>query len=262
MDLTRTADQAGLFGTVAFHALLFFLLLLFGKACNIEPSDPLDGAVAIQLGSPNQGGPDNTPPTSEETSSSQAEEESSQITSDEPDAPTVQETPSTPTTRPTQPSQTSDNTNDNPNPDPPRRPNSRDIFSGNPSGGTGDGPEPGTQGDPDGDGDNTTGVPGGQGIGKEGPGWKGGVDGFGVVSDYTPVNREQEFGTVVVEVCVDRNGNVISTKGGQRGTTNTSSYLRKLSEDAAKKFKFKRTASSSDVSSVNCGTIYFTYKPS
>ena len=78
----------------------------------------------------------------------------------------------------------------------------------------------------------------------------GGLDGRGVKYEPRIQENSQKTGRVVVNVCVDGNGNVISAKYTQKGSTTTDAGLRQIAEENAGKFKF--TASNVDQ---QCGTI-------
>ncbi|MGB2732882.1 MAG: energy transducer TonB [Saprospiraceae bacterium] len=122
-----------------------------------------------------------------------------------------------------------------------------DVF-GSGKGNTG---KTGNQGDPNGDpnADNLKGISTGSGnVG-------GGLDGRGVKFEPQIQENSQKTGRVVVNVCVDGNGNVISAKYTQKGSTTTDATLRQIAEDSAKKFKF--TASAIDQ---QCGTITIDFK--
>ena len=68
------------------------------------------------------------------------------------------------------------------------------------------------------------------------------------------VDNSQETGIVVINITVDKTGNVISANGPARGSTTTSANLVKKSKEAAEKVKF----SPSDVE-VQKGTMTFRY---
>lgn len=118
-------------------------------------------------------------------------------------------------------------------------------------GGKGNTGKPGNQGDPNGDpnADNLKGIS--TGSGKVG----GGLDGRGVVYEPNIQENSQRTGRVVVNVCVDKSGKVISAKYTQRGSTTTDASLRQIAEESAARFKF--TASSIDQ---QCGTITIDFK--
>ena len=133
--------------------------------------------------------------------------------------------------------------------------------------GTGSGK--GDQGDPAGDPNskytgkngNGSGGPGnGTGVGPgSGPG-KGGIS-FSLAGRHmvrTPQinDRSQETGKVVVDITVDKDGNVSAAIPGGRGSTTTSSLLFKLAKDAAMKAKFNP---SSDEAEIQKGTITFVF---
>ncbi len=123
-----------------------------------------------------------------------------------------------------------------------------DAFGGKGKGST---DKAGNQGDPKGDPDakNLEGISTGTGnIG-------GGLSGRGVQYKPTIQDKSQKTGTVVVNVCADRNGNVTKANFTQRGSTSNDSELIRIAESNAMKFKF----SSSSVDE-QCGTITFTFK--
>lgn len=98
------------------------------------------------------------------------------------------------------------------------------------------------------------GTGGGDGTGN-GPSIGGGLGGRAVVR-RGPINDDsQKSGKVVIEVCVDRNGNVTSASYTQRGSTTTDSTLKSKAEQAAKGYRF----ASSSVDN-QCGTITFDFK--
>lgn len=111
--------------------------------------------------------------------------------------------------------------------------------------------KPGNQGDPDGDpnADKLDGIS--TGSGRVG----GGLGDRGVTKSHTPRDNSQETGTVVVEVCVNESGNVISAKVTQKGTTSSSSNLRKLALKSARKWRFKE-----GIVDKQCGTITYNFK--
>jgi colicin import membrane protein len=92
---------------------------------------------------------------------------------------------------------------------------------------------PGNQGDPNG----TPGSP------NYGPGGGSGNIGFSLngrkmVQRPVIIEKSQDQGKVVVKIIVDRNGKVTKATAGERGTTATSAYLFRISEEAALKTKF------------------------
>lgn len=67
----------------------------------------------------------------------------------------------------------------------------------------------------------------------------------------------QEQGKVVVKIIVDKYGKVTKATAGEKGTTATSAYLKKISEEAALKTKFNANP---DAAEEQVGTMTFTFK--
>lgn len=103
------------------------------------------------------------------------------------------------------------------------------------------------------DGDLNTSMP--EGISTAPSTTNGGLGGRGVVLSHSPKDDSQLTGTVVVLVCIDRNGDVISADFTQRGSTTSSSHLIQLAVDSAKKWKFSPGAVDKQ-----CGNITFNFK--
>lgn len=78
----------------------------------------------------------------------------------------------------------------------------------------------------------------------------GGIADRGIIYEPDIQDDSQKTGKVVIKVCVNQNGEVISAKYTQRGSTTNDLELIKIAEDAAKKYKF----SSSGIEE-QCGQI-------
>ncbi len=124
-----------------------------------------------------------------------------------------------------------------------------DLLGGGGKGNTG---TPGNQGDPNGDPNAQALVGLSTGSGMVG----GGLGDRGVLFEPKVQDHSQKTGTVVVNVCVDQAGNVISANYTQKGSTTTDSDLRALAEKSARKFKF----TPSDDVEKQCGTITIDFK--
>ena len=133
--------------------------------------------------------------------------------------------------------------------------NSTGYGSGGSGGGTGGGTGSG----------NGTGT--GPGSGSGSGGGNGSGNGLGNGSGYSLGNRKaltkpapaytcNEEGTVVVQITVDKNGNVIEAKPGARGTTNTASCLASQARIAAMKTKWE---ASPDGAEKQVGTIRYNF---
>ena len=122
------------------------------------------------------------------------------------------------------------------------------LLSGTGKGNTG---TPGNQGDPNGDPDAS--ILEGISTGSDVVG--GGLRNRGVLYEPKVEDTSQKTGIVVVNVCVDKSGKVISANYTQRGSTTTDSDLRSLAERSARKFMF----SEGEVDK-QCGTVTIDFK--
>lgn len=123
-----------------------------------------------------------------------------------------------------------------------------ELLGGSGKGNTG---TPGNQGDPNGDPNARDLVGVSTGSGMVG----GGLGDRGVLYEPEIQEQSQKKGRVVVNVCVDTRGNVISATYTQKGSTTTDSDLRGLAERSARKFKF----TPSDIEK-QCGTITIDFR--
>lgn len=154
------------------------------------------------------------------------------------------------------------------------------LLNGSSKSGDGDDRQAGNKGKSNGDG-NSRGYNGGGGSGTGTGGGNGSGDGIGTGSGYGPgtgsgsgggngwkLNGRKlassskqtqdcnEYGTVVVEVKVNRNGNVIATKY-TKGTTNTSSCLVEPAYATARSYKWQPDPNAPEVQT---GTITVNFK--
>ncbi len=278
VDLHREEDKKALIGTVTFYALLFLLFILLalfscGKdEAGLEPS----GGVAVSIGNPDNGGPDNSAAEQEEAYTPPLEEEytpENQLTSDVDEAPEVKKTEptvkpkpkiNTPTEKPTEQQKPTET------PKEVQKPNPKDLFGKDKTGagknGTAD-DRGGYKGRPDGSDGPASGTGGigtaGDGTGDGpaiGPGITGGIGGFSIAAVSQPKGGVQEKGVVRLKVCVDAQGNVIPSSikyaPDRNPETTTNLTLRQNAIDALKKFRFSNNSGSSG----GCGYINFTFK--
>lgn len=117
--------------------------------------------------------------------------------------------------------------------------------------GKGDGAKTGDKGKPDGepDGKVLDGIT--KGSGRVG----GGLSSRGLVYEPSFQDNSQRSGKVVITICVDKGGKVISSRFTQKGSTTSDPYLIQITEKAAAKYKF----TASDIDS-QCGTITVDYR--
>jgi len=83
----------------------------------------------------------------------------------------------------------------------------------------------------------------------------GGLSDRGVAFEPAIRDQTQKAGRVVVKVCVNAEGNVVSADYTQRGSTTTDSDLRRIAENSARKFRFTEGTLERQ-----CGTITIDFR--
>ncbi len=248
--------------------LILFTVNLFSK------QNPAPGpyAIALAFGAEDLGANDDANPAAEENIAEEVQEEvveevepepipepeptpdpvAKEVVTDDTDAPSIKkEKPKKP--KPKKPTPKKEEVK---KPVKPKKPIGGSTFSKDKKGkGKGDKKKPGPSGDKDGDADSGKGKPGVTAGGDVG----GGLSGRGVLKPGRPVNKTQHFGSVVIKVCVNPDGNVVEAVFTQRGSTTSNSDLTKLAKEAAKKYKFKKNPYAPDK---QCGTITYRFLPS
>jgi TonB family protein len=116
--------------------------------------------------------------------------------------------------------------------------------------GSGSGSNSGNAGDP-----NSTNTGGGTGGGTTGSGAD--IDGRSPKSKPAPPKNPGVDGTAVIRICVDQNGNVVSAKFTQKGSSITSDAAIKEAIANAKKWKFDSNPMAPDK---QCGTVTYQFK--
>jgi hypothetical protein len=242
----------GLAGTILIHGIIFLLLYFFV----LTPPNPpwADGGTSMILGEENMGGPSETPvenpqpnETYTEIKSESTPDELSQSTDDvdviakKADDKKITKPVVTPTIETPKDEIVL-----------PRKADVRSLFkkksNSSDDGGHGSGTESGNEGNPDGKPD---GVIGGTGTGNEGTGTGSGPDGGGV--KYSLTGRRvakkpsisatsKDVGIVVVNITVNRAGNVIKAEPGARGTTTLNADKLREAKNAALSTKFSPKA--------------------
>ncbi|RYD83324.1 MAG: TonB family protein [Sphingobacteriales bacterium] len=289
-DEQRKIRLKAMIGTVAVYVVLFLLILFIVVPPQDPPLDAIGGGGAdIILGSDATGmnetfelvaaGPPfdkitapkeqtYTPPQPQQ----QVADEQDFADADDEDAVAINKKESIKPKNETKPITTPVKENTKPAEEPPRKIDKRTLFetsgSGhNGTGGTGSskgtGTTPGDQGSrngsPDGgwnDGPGTGRNGNGNGDGPgTGPGFE--LGGRNAISLVQPENMTNEGGIVVVAIEVDQAGNVISVRGGVKGSTTTNSSLIAQAERAAKKAKF---SAKPDAPEIQSGKIRYNFK--
>lgn len=264
--------------TIAIHAALFLILLFTLMTTTIPPFPEAGGGsgVLVNIGILDEASGDIQPMSDnikkelspEKINATNAQEENV-VTQDFEESPVVKETKIV--KKNITPVKTETKTEIKPKVEPVKKADPNSLYKGSTttskSQGTGVGK--GDQGDPAGDplskytGKNSNGTGGtGNGTG-EGPGsgsGKGGISfslsGRHLVRTPQINDRSQETGKVVVDITVNKEGEVTAAIPGGRGSTTTSSLLFKLAKDAAMKAKFNTSDEDADIQK---GTITFVF---
>ena len=82
-----------------------------------------------------------------------------------------------------------------------------------------------------------------------------GLEDRGIVYQPQITDNTQKTGRVVVRICVDADGNVMSARFTQKGSTTTDSHLIRLAEKSAKQYKFGKSPLDEQ-----CGNIVIDFK--
>ena len=261
MNLSKEHDRKGLVATIFIHTIIFLLMLVWVMA---EADDMVDqaGGVEVSFGEPDAGGPEDVSQSAEETVQSNPEpsppvntpDADEVVTQDVEDAPEVETTNqnTTPTTT-TEPVKKTPKEDPKPTIDPKLKDRLSQIGKGKKNSDKTTSSGSGTKSGPLGDRDADQAGKGGKSSGTMGN-FSFSLTGFTVSSAPSIKNESQDDGTVIIQVCLDHSGNIKSVN--KVGGTSTSIYLKNLSINAVKKFKFQAIG---DHSETNCGTISFNY---
>lgn len=154
-------------------------------------------------------------------------------------------------------------TNNPPVPVPPK-PKPKALYPGNTSNNStseGTGNKSGDQGKPNGNpfGDSYEGNPGigGPGLGGSGGSAQLGMSGRKIIYYPSIIDNSQKTGKVVVNIKVDKQGNVTFAKATQKGSTTTDTYLFQLAEQAAMKTRVNADVNAAEE---QFGTITYTFR--
>lgn len=267
---------SALAGTLVFHALLFLIFFLIVFKTPIPPF-PESGAPGIEVnfGTSDEGMGEIQPEETAGSNSSTTEPEASKS------EPVESQTKSQSTKVLTQQSEeapsltSSEATNKNEKPaekkEPePRKPNKAAMYPGSSknnsksSGSEGETNKTGDQGDENGSRNSKYHGPGGgsgdtpneKGNGGKGNGPSYSLAGRKPKSLPVPKSSFQEEGKVVVEITVDRSGNVIAAKPGIKGSTTSNAGLLDIAKKAAMSAKFNIA---DDAPEVQKGTITYNF---
>lgn len=248
MDKKEKADKGiAIVGTIAVHALV--LLVLFLMAFRTPLPLPGEEGVEVDLGMMDQGMGNIQPEKHAIPMAAQPKQEQSQtkediVTQNDEEAPAIEKPK---TTKPKQ---------EKPAEEPKPQVNSRAIYKGsnNPQAGGSEGitGQPGDQGKPNG----LAGVRKYDGNGGKGNGTGYDLGGRGAKSLHRPNDDFSEEGNVVVDIWVNRAGQVVRAEVAQKGTTIINSEMRQKAKQAALRSTFQ---SDPDAPEEQHGTITYTF---
>jgi TonB family protein len=248
MDKKEKADKGiAIVGTIAVHALV--LLVLFLMAFRTPLPLPGEEGVEVDLGMMDQGMGNIQPEKPAIPMAAQPKQEQSQtkediVTQNDEEAPAIEKPK---TTKPKQ---------EKPAEEPKPQVNSRAIYKGsnNPQAGGSEGitGQPGDQGKPNG----LAGVRKYDGNGGKGNGTGYDLGGRGAKSLHRPNDDFSEEGNVVVDIWVNRAGQVVRAEVAQKGTTIINSEMRQKAKQAALRSTFQ---SDPDALEEQHGTITYTF---
>lgn len=253
--LSNENDRKGILGTVLFHVILFLIMLITGFG-SVPPLDSDNGGVTVSFGEPDMGGDGGAPQSSSSAAPPPSSSEESMVTS-ESEAPEVDavEKPVKKTNNTTTNTKNTETTEQKPSIDPRLKAQLEKMKKKTgQKPGEGDEEKEGKEGKPEGTED---GDPDGIGKGTLGKGISYNLKGFTVQGQPNIVNNSEKYGKVVVAICLNKSGRIISTKLGKGSTTNDS-YLYNLSVNAIKELKYIPLGELS--SETNCGNITIIYE--
>lgn len=264
----KDSKKAGLAGTLGAHALLLIALLLCQLLSPKQPEE--EEGILISFGNVEQGSGDVQPqtPTSVvdvEESDAEAEQapEPTPVEPTEVQPNLTQETEDAPAIKPkeekskpveTKPVVAPKEEPEEPKPivNPKAMMGKKDNTNSSSSGSQGDTQQPGDAGSMDGSLNSTSSV--GSGLGDSGTKWS--LAGRKMLVAPRVDDKSQKTGTVVININVDKKGNVISATGPGRGSTTSDNGLVSKAKAAALAAKFNPSPTGTEIQK---GTISFTF---
>lgn len=235
MELIQDKNsRKGLIGTILFHLLLLLLFLQFGMTYQ-DPPPANEGAMMINFGDAGGGSPseENTEVTEAAASSSSNNSESTESSSASADE-NVQTTTNETVEMNASPNNSNNETTETQETSEPLNEALTNAWNNNSNNENSN-----SNANDNSNNSNSTGNTNGSNTGPaNGIGYS--LGGRGKVSFKKPDNPTQEDGTVVVDIVVDKYGNVIKANPGARGSTTTNPILYKQAKEAALKAKFTK----------------------
>ncbi|HUX53304.1 MAG TPA: TonB family protein [Williamwhitmania sp.] len=265
MTEVKPADKIkGLTATISFHVVLLLILILINLGASTPPQE--NAGILINFGTDNTGlgriepATDVQPKLAEAAAAKLADEETP-MTQDYQDAPAVVKKQQTKKKQKTskeaiKPVETNKSKDSETKPQP--KVNPKALFPGQKSDGGNQGEGEvggkGNQGDPNGSPLTGNRIGGGNGNGNV-PSFN--LAGRGYLTLPTPKYNSLAEGKVVVEITVDRNGNVVKASPTIKGSTVQDEKLFEAAKDAALKAKFNVKQ---DAPPYQTGTITYNFR--
>ncbi|MBL0342288.1 MAG: hypothetical protein IPP71_16105 [Bacteroidetes bacterium] len=268
----KKSKRAGLTGTLFFHGAILLILIWVQLMAPVPPLE--EEGILINFGNSDQGMGDVQPTQLSNANSpteSNAEElkepevsdpvpskPQPEMTQDVEDAPKIVK--DKPKPKPVEAPKPKPKPIEQPKQPEEPKPDQKALYpgkknnqgKGNP-GNEGETGKPGDQGSPDGSPDSKSHT----GSGKGDSGVSFDLSGRSMTRKPQLSDQSQETGKVVIEVIVDKDGNVTSVNGPARGSTTSSSVLVSKAKQSAKEAKFSKSPSGVEEQK---GTITFVFK--
>ncbi|HNQ11801.1 MAG TPA: TonB family protein [Bacteroidia bacterium] len=239
---TKKNEVKGWIGTFAAHGLLILILLWLRFYAPVTPQE--DEGIMIDFGNTDTG-MGNVESNSSENNNTEGSASELQETSAQNNPSTTEPTLTQNTEEAPKIKENKNNTTPKNNPTPKEQPKEPEkpkvdpkaLYPGNNNSGTG---SSGSQGNTGGNGNqgNPSGVPNSGGTGLGSSGFSFNLSGRSVKSIPKIEDNSQETGKVVIDIIVDKYGNVTSANGPAKGSTTTSTLLVKKAKEAAMAAKF------------------------
>ncbi len=268
IDQKKKTRNYGLIGTIAFHAAILLLLFILSLLAPVPP--PEEGGILINFGTSDQGTGNVQP---EQAATVDSRQESNAPREEQPRETTTPAKPQPEKTQDVEPAPVIKKEKAKPvetpkakpveKPKEPEKPkvDERALYPGKKSkpgqgssGSEGETGKPGDQGDPTGDPNAKSHT--GSGLGDSGISFS--LSGRNLRVAPPIDDRSQETGRVVVDITVDKYGNVTNAIAPGRGSTTSNYELVRKSKEAAFKAKFSPCTSPSCAEEQK-GTITFVF---
>ncbi|MFT6815630.1 MAG: outer membrane biosynthesis protein TonB [Sphingobacteriales bacterium] len=266
-DLEKKNKRYGLLGTIVFHLILLGLFIFFGFITPLPL--PAEKGIMINFGDVAEGSGDNIQDITENVSDSKAEanEQSNETPPPTPNSPSeqdvmtqdIEDAPEIKSSKETPKITKKDPVKEVPKEEPvveERKVDPRALYpgkKGNP-GGDGTTDKTGNQGSKDGD-PTSSNYDGEMGGGDNGISLD--LNGRSFVNRPKLTDNSQVAGKVVVEITVDRKGNIVTAKAGARGTTISQTELWTKCENALRGVALNSLSSAPEIQK---GTVTFIFK--